>query len=472
MHLQGYIERATVIRWQFCALLTSVLLLSGCSAGEFSWGGLVDQLIIGLILGSIYALIALGYTLVYGVIKLINFAHADIYMLGAFIGYYVLRFTIRWLHYEHATSLMLCFLISLIVSAMACALIAVLMERLAYRPLRKSSRIAALITAVGVSFLLENAGILVFGASPKSYEPKTLPVYQVQYAGREDFAGAEQLEVYENPQRELPADEFSGQTFVRVRSIGRAGDSEWSPTLSVNATEDRGFIEAPADDSATTTARPNSLGYRRIKEQGQDKLILSWAAARPSDIVLPRVFSGADGQEIAYSLPITTSSGAPVKLPLLSIVIILATILTLFLLNLLVNKTMFGISMRALSFDMNAAKLMGVDTDRVISQTFAVGGVAAAIAGNLVGLYNQSIDPLMGILPGLKAFIAAVVGGIGSIPGAAVGGLIMGISESLVKGYIKSGWSPLADALAFAILILVLLFKPSGIFGKTLKEKV
>ena len=128
--------------------------------------------------------------------------------------------------------------------------------------------------------------------------------------------------------------------------------------------------------------------------------------------------------------------------------------------------------MRALSFDMQAAKLMGVNTDRIIAQTFAIGGACAAVAGNMVGIYNQSIEPLMGILPGMKAFVAAVVGGIGSIPGAAAGGLIMGLSEALVKGYIAPQWSGLADAMAFAILIAVLLFKPSGVFGTTLREKV
>ena len=133
---------------------------------------------------------------------------------------------------------------------------------------------------------------------------------------------------------------------------------------------------------------------------------------------------------------------------------------------------MFGISMRALSFDGDAAKLMGVNTDKVIAQTFAVGGACAAVAGNMVGIYNQAIEPLMGILPGIKAFVAAVVGGIGSIPGAAAGGMIMGISEALVKGNIPAQYSALSDALAFAILIAVLLFKPSGIFGSAVKEKV
>ena len=141
-------------------------------------------------------------------------------------------------------------------------------------------------------------------------------------------------------------------------------------------------------------------------------------------------------------------------------------------LNVLINKSMFGISMRALSFDMQAAKLMGINTDKVIAQTFAIGGACAGVAGNMVGIYNQSIEPLMGILPGLKAFIAAVVGGIGSIPGAAAGGMIMGLSEALVKGWIDPAWSAMADAVAFAILILVLLFKPSGIFGLSVKEKV
>jgi branched-chain amino acid transport system permease protein len=184
------------------------------------------------------------------------------------------------------------------------------------------------------------------------------------------------------------------------------------------------------------------------------------------------VFSDATGKALAFELPLNTAAGTPVRIPYFNIVILVVTGVTLVALNLLINRTMFGISMRALSLDINAAKLMGVNTDAVIAWTFAIGGACAALAGNMVGMYNQTIEPLMGILPGLKAFVAAVVGGIGSIPGAAAGGIIMGISEALVKAFIPSQYSSLSDALAFAILIVVLLFRPNGIFGRTVKEKV
>jgi branched-chain amino acid transport system permease protein len=194
---------------------------------------------------------------------------------------------------------------------------------------------------------------------------------------------------------------------------------------------------------------------------------LNWTESPGPDVALPPVFAGPDDQPLALSL----EHGA-LRIPLYNLLIVLVTLGVLYGLNLLVNRSRFGIAMRALSFDMNAAKLMGIDTDRVISQTFAIGGACAGLAGCMVGLYNSSIDPLMGILPGLKAFVAAVVGGIGSIPGAALGGLIMGLSESLLKGYIDPQWSSLADALAFALLIVVLLFKPSGLLGRTVREKV
>jgi branched-chain amino acid transport system permease protein len=200
--------------------------------------------------------------------------------------------------------------------------------------------------------------------------------------------------------------------------------------------------------------------------------MVSWPQASGTDIRLTPVFSDNQGEMYSVEIPVKNASGDNVRLPVFNIVIVVVTLLLLWLLNILINRSMFGISMRALSFDMDAAKLMGVNTNLVIAQTFAVGGACAAIAGNMVGIYNQSIDPLMGILPGLKAFIAAVVGGIGSIPGAAAGGMIMGLSEGFVKGNISQAWSSLADALAFAILIVVLLFKPSGIFGSTTKEKV
>jgi branched-chain amino acid transport system permease protein len=472
MDLQPHIKRARIFRWPIFVGLCLVPAMGGCS-GVLSLGTLVEQLILGLILGSVYALIALGYTLVYGVIKLINFAHGDIYMLGAFFGFYLLRFTYRWLHYTHGFSLILCFAISVVVSAVICAGLAVLMERFAYRPLRGSSRIAALITAVGVSFLLENLGIIVFGPNPKSYEPKTLEIYQVQLAESAAFAEPRQFEVMDAAQRTFPASRFRETTYARVRLMTEDGLSAWSPVLALDPAEAGGFVElAPEEVPKGPPAALPSLGFSRKQDGGREVVVLNWAHGAPGDIQLRSVFSDNQGQILAFEFPLTTAAGQKLRVPVFYIVIVVVTLLLLWGLNQLISRSMFGISMRALSFDAAAAKLMGVNTDRVIAQTFAIGGACAAVAGNMVGLYNQSIEPLMGILPGIKAFVAAVVGGIGSIPGAAAGGMIMGLSEAFVKGNIASDWSTLADALAFAILIVVLLFKPTGIFGSAIGEKV
>jgi len=474
-------HRVRAFRWPLFAAICLVPFFGGCSGTPLTLGTLVEQLILGLILGSVYALIALGYTLVYGVIKLINFAHGDIYMLGAFGGYYLLRFTIRWLHFTEGISLIWCWVISVVVSAAACALIAVVMERLAYRPLRGSGRIAALITAVGVSFLLENLGIIVFTANPRSYEPKTLEVYQVQISqGIEDSQGGTDLftdpqviERMDTTQIEFPQTKFKETAFARVRLISQAGPSDWSPVLTIPEDEKGGYAELDSADIGTKRPLPiESIGFSRRIEDGRKILRLNWTAADPMDTTMRGVFTDLDGKQLAIHLPLKTAQGHLVRVPVFNIVIVVVTLLLLWGLNQLINRSMFGISMRALSFDADAAKLMGVNVDKCIAQTFAIGGACAAIAGNMIGIYNQAIEPLMGILPGLKAFVAAVVGGIGSIPGAAVGGLIMGLSESLVKGNISSEWSALSDALAFAILIAVLLFKPSGIFGSAVKEKV
>jgi branched-subunit amino acid ABC-type transport system permease component len=486
MQLEPYATRFRHLRWALAGALLALPVMAAWSGVSFSATGLAEQVLIGLILGSIYALIALGYTLVYGVIKLINFAHGDIYMLGAFLGYYLLRLTIRYFHFINGLPLVWCYIISTIVSAIICALLAMLMERLAYRPIRRSTRIAALITAVGVSFLLENMGIIVFGPNPKSYEPKTLEVYQLQLAAAADFSQARQMEIRESAQHVFPAARFTQTTYARVRVVTRNGSSGWSPVLTIDPAQPGGFAEQqPA--AAGVPQRPQpipSLGFTRKKEQGRDQVVVSWVPGAAADTSLNPVFSDAQGNQLAWYYPPAASAppgAAPdapaatdeqIRIPVFSVVIIGVTLLLLWGLHLLITRTMFGISMRALSYDMQAAKLMGVNTDRVITITFAIGGACAAVAGNMVGIYNQCIEPLMGILPGLKAFVAAVVGGIGSIPGAAAGGLIMGLSEALVKGYINPRWSGLADAMAFAILIAVLLFKPSGIFGTTLREKV
>ncbi len=287
-----------------------------------------QQMINGISLGSIYALIALGYTMIYGIIKLINFAHGDIYMVGAYIGFFAI--TQAQIHIFPAI------LISMVVTG----ILGILVERLAYKPLRHAPRISVLITAIGVSFFLEYTSMYFVSPTPRTF--------------------------------------------------------------------------------------PAMLGGVSI---------------HVGELVI-------NGQQLT----------------ILGVTILLMAILTY-----VVQKTKIGKAMRAASFDTETAELMGVNADRVISFTFCIGSALAAAAGVMVGMYYNSIDPLMGIMPGLKAFVAAVLGGIGILPGAVVGGLILGIIEALVSGFISSTFR---DAAAFAILILVLLIKPSGIFGKNTREKV
>lgn len=289
---------------------------------------LIQQLINGISLGSVYALISLGYTMVYGIIKLINFAHGDIYMVGAYVGFFAI------------TVAHLGIFLALIISMVVTGFLGVVVERLAYKPLRHAPRISVLITAIGVSFLLEYGSMYFVSPTPRTF-PR----------------------VFEN----------AGLTI--------AG-------FTVN---------------------------------GQQLLIFA------------------------------------------------ITVVLMVLLTYIVQYTKIGKAMRAVSFDTETAQLMGIDANRVISVTFGIGSALAAAGGVLVGVYYNSIDPLMGIMPGLKAFVAAVLGGIGIIPGAMAGGLILGVIEALVSGFISSTFR---DAAAFAILILVLLFKPSGLFGKNTQEKV
>ncbi|MCE5285283.1 MAG: branched-chain amino acid ABC transporter permease [Pelosinus sp.] len=289
---------------------------------------LIQQLINGISLGSIYALIALGYTMVYGIMKLINFAHGDVYMVGAYFGFFA------------TTVLHLSFVPALIVAMIGAGLLGMFIERAAYRPLRDAPKIAVLITAIGVSLLLEYGGMLLVTPQPRTF---------------------------------------------------------------------------------------------------------------------PKVF-----EAVTYNI-----GGIVVNSQ--QIVILVVSILLMVILTYVVNRTMIGKAMRAASFDMDAARLMGINVDQVVSFTFGIGSALAGAGGVLVGVYYNSIDPLMGIMPGLKAFVAAVLGGIGIIPGAMIGGVILGVIEALVSGFISSTFR---DAAAFGILILILLFKPSGILGKNVREKV
>jgi len=291
---------------------------------------LLQQIINGISLGSIYALIALGYTMVYGIIKLINFAHCDVYMLGAYVGYFCM------------TSLHLGLLPSLLIAMVVCTTLGVLIEKIAYKPLRNATRISVLITAIGVSLFLEYGTMFFVKAKVRTYPEMT------------------------------------------------------------------GML-----------AKTFHFGNLTISMQ--------------------------------------------------QIIILAVTIILMILLQFIVKRTRIGKAMRAVSLDQDAAELMGISVDTTISFTFALGSALAGAAGVLVGVYYNSINPLMGVVPGLKAFIAAVFGGIGIIPGAMIGGYFIGAVEVFVSGYLNSMYR---DAVVFAILIIILIVRPAGLLGKNIREKV
>jgi branched-chain amino acid transport system permease protein len=322
-----------------------------------------QQVINGLQLGFVYALIALGYTMVYGIVRLINFAHGDIFMVGAFASYFAIsRYSLHtWPlgiipSLDPAVAIVIGTISVLALSMAVCALLAITIERIAYKPLRDAARISALITAVGVSFFLE-----YFAALPFVFTPNFI--------------------TYERP---FP-----------------------SVTWYIND------------------------GLHRLEPGG---------TVPPNSITFSNIF----------------------------IIIVVTSLILLVALQYIVRRTKTGKAMRAVAYDKSAARLMGINADRIISTTFAIGAALAGAAGMLYAIAYTEVYFAMGILPGLKAFVAAVLGGIGSIPGAFVGALIMGQAEVMSAGYIST---PMRDAIAFTILILVLLVRPKGIFGEPEREK-
>ena len=294
---------------------------------------LLQQLVNGITLGGVYALIAVGYTMVYGVIQLINFAHGEIYMLGGFMAYTLVAV------------LGMPFFPAFILTLLICALLGIILDFVAYRPLRKAPRLAALITAIGMSIFLQNMAMLVWGSQIKSYPRDILPLF------------------------------FS--------------------------------------ESAITFG----------------DVSLSW----------------------------------------LQLFILAITLSSMIILHLTIHKTRIGMAMRAISQDKTASALMGIGVNRVISFTFAIGSAMGGMAGILVGLYYNAIFPTMGYVAGIKAFAAAVLGGIGSVPGAMLGGGVLGIAEVMGAGYISSEYR---DGISYAVMIAVILFKPSGLIGKQTGEEV
>ena len=305
----------------------------------------LQQLVNGIAWGSVYALIALGYTMVYGVLRMINFAHGDVVMVGAMLGLAIANWVGGLLGAQLGDGSLIVFIVTLPISMIACALTGIVIEQLAYKPLRQSPRIAVLITAIGVSFLLEYGGQAVVGATP--------------------------------------------HFFPRLVGQGNAVD------LDIGA------------------------GHLSI--------------------------ANIDVLTVAVSIALMT------------------------LLQWIVFRTKVGTAMRAVSFNHDAARLMGINVDAIITFTFGLGSALAGAAGILMAVKIQKVEPLMGLMPGLKAFVAAVLGGIGNIPGAVVGGLVLGVAETLVAGYISSTYK---DAIAFVVLIVILLLKPAGLFGSVVTEKV
>ena len=289
----------------------------------------LSYLISGISLGSVYAIIALGYTMVYGIAKMLNFAHGDVIMVGGYISFIAMQ------------KMNLPPWLALISSMIVCTILGIVIEALAYRPLRNSASLAVLITAIGVSYFLQNAALLIWGANPKSYT------------------------------------------------------------------------------------------------------------------------SIVDGQLELF--------GGQLKISYVTLLTVLACIVIAVALTLFTGKTKMGKAMRACSEDKGAAQLMGINVNRTISLTFAIGSALAAVAGVLLCSYSPSLMPTTGSMPGIKAFTAAVFGGIGSIPGAFLGGILLGVIESLAKAYIST---QLSNAILFAVLIIVLLVRPAGLLGKYVPEKV
>ncbi len=292
-------------------------------------GFAIQQIIYGLTVGCLYGLLAIGYTMVYGVLRLINFAHGDLFMVSSYVAFFgIVMFSLPWPF-------------AFIGAALITGLIGILIDRGAYKPIRNSPRISALITAIGVSFLLENLALVLIGGRPK---PFPLPVL------------------------------FSGSLTM--------------------------------------------------------------------------------GQ---------------LKIPVLSIWVLGVTLVLLIVVVAIVHRTRIGMAMRALSRDIETVSLMGIDENRVISFTFALGSVLAAFGGVMWSMKYPAVDPFMGVIPGLKAFVAAVLGGIGNVTGAAIGGMILGLAEVLIVA-VEPDWSGYRDAIAFCIMILILLTRPTGIMGEKLPD--
>jgi len=376
---------------------------------------LPSVLLEGLILGFVYAMIALGYTMVYGVLELINFAHSEIFMAGAVAG----AETFILLKGAIANPFLLLAL-ALLIGGTVAAVVAILVERLAYRPLRKrgtTNRLVPLITAIGVSFFLQDLVRLIEGLWHNAFYRRypSFAVFEATY--------------------NLP---------------------NWIGVLVIALTVWVGFW---------VLAYFGDWLLRRFAKRAPAKgRTLSWVAAGLTLVFL-----------VLYRHVVFTDLGMTIQMK--SILVIVVSLAMLYGLNWLVHKTKLGIAIRAVAQDAQTASLMGIDPDVIVSRTFLIGGFLGGVAGVLFGLLYTLVHPYVGFIPGIKAFTAAVLGGIGNITGAAVGGLVLGMLEMLGGTYLTfltngAMGTEYKDILAFMILIFILLFRPQGIIGQQLGEKV
>ncbi len=376
---------------------------------------LPQQVANGILLGSIYALIALGYTMVYGVLKLINFAHGEVFMLGA----YSALFASWWLGYTPNNALSgsspLNLFLMLGFSMFACSVVGVVIERFAYRPMRSQPRIASLITAIGLSLLLQYGGQLFLPSAP-----------------------APNIDSKVNP--------YQGNVEIPLKP------------------KDGAFV-AKAEESAKLATVSKEAFDTYIKTSGRDPFNLD------NEGLALRNASQEKEREAKALLDKASDSGLSISLPKGQLIMFFTTLVLMAILRYIVLYTRRGRAMRAVSHDFDSAALMGINVNSIVTFTFILGSALAGAGAmmNATFLSGTKIDTFFGMLPGVKAFVAAVLGGIGNIPGAVLGGLLMGVAETLV---VWAGYDAYRDAVAFVILIVVLLFRPGGLLGSAKVEKV
>ncbi len=428
---------------------------------------IIQQLLNGLTVGGIYALIALGYTMVYGIIKLINFAHGDIFMIGAFAGFFAITLiTDLFIGTLVASSIGAVvseykLIIAIISSIIFCGLLGLFVERVAYRPLREGSPKTIIGSAIGLAFIIF---VAVFGKG--EFQMDTALLFLV-ILGMLSILSFAYIRYAGNNIKSLSKENINQKIIVYsvlyIIAFIILAYLAWYFDMTTMVFVSFAFVLLiywlVVSRVKSTNAGGNSRINALISAIGMSMIL--------SNMVM--LLRGTSDQPYRMGFFTGTINIGSFSVSSLQIFIIVFSFILMGILFYIIHKTKFGLSMRAVSHNLNAARLMGINPDKVIAMTFVIGSALAGVAGVLVGTYYQSVSPNIGMMYGLKAFVAAVLGGIGSIPGAVVGGIVLGIAEVVGIAFLSSSYK---DAIAFGILILILIIKPTGIFGKTMKEKV